>query len=436
MMHATLHISGRGPRARRGAALVVFVIALVIVQLVVVTTVLNTGRDHTLTVRRVEAVRSNYAAESGLQLGLRELAIGIDEDGDGTVGGISDDGNAANDPVIDGGRVSVVRTDVGLQVELDAAGRSGLARRALGTTIEFSSSPALPYVSGRVNASAAAQTVTLSRSFTTPVVVCTLHYDNNTAPVVVRVSNVLSNSFDVWLQNPGDITAPVADVVHYVVMEAGAYVINGQRFEAQRTTVTRTDRKSSWVGEVQSYLQGYAQPVVVGQVMSANDPDWSVFWSRGSSRTQPPNAGTIRVGKHVGEDSDTTRAAEVVGFFVFERTSAVIGGILTDARRSSDNIRGFGNGPPFSAPFDTPFPAAAPEVVLTSLTAMDGNDGGWGTLFGLPYADTDDAFVMIDEDQIGDADRNHTTEQVAVVAFEFATGSPEVVAWTESAGVP
>ena len=41
-------------------------------------------------------------------------------------------------------------------------------------------------------------------------------------------------------------------------------------------------------------------PVVVGQVMSYNDPDFSVFWSRGGTPDEPPSNTTLFVGKHVG----------------------------------------------------------------------------------------------------------------------------------------
>ena len=46
----------------------------------------------------------------------------------------------------------------------------------------------------------------------------------------------------------------------------------------------------SWIAEAQAYGQSYINPVVLGQVMTENDPDWSVFWCQGSQRTSPPSS--------------------------------------------------------------------------------------------------------------------------------------------------
>ncbi len=53
--------------------------------------------------------------------------------------------------------------------------------------------------------------------------------------------------------------------------------LDGVNIEAQTYTSTLTDENNGWVGEAQSYGQSYATPVVLGQVMTENDPAWSVF---------------------------------------------------------------------------------------------------------------------------------------------------------------
>ena len=78
--------------------------------------------------------------------------------------------------------------------------------------------------------------------------------------------------------------------MHYVVVEAGVYDEPGYKMEAVKFTSTVTDENNSWVGESRTYQQSYSNPVVVGQVMSYNDSDWSVFWACGSSRTAPPTS--------------------------------------------------------------------------------------------------------------------------------------------------
>lgn len=93
--------------ARRGGAAVAIVIALVVLQLVVVGMVVAGSRAQALGVHRAESLRSFYAAEAGVQMALRELAVGTDEDGDGTIGSISGDGQGATGPLLLGSRVNV-----------------------------------------------------------------------------------------------------------------------------------------------------------------------------------------------------------------------------------------------------------------------------------------------------------------------------------------
>lgn len=93
-------------RDRRGGAAVAIVLALVVLQLVVVGMVVAGSREQALGVHRAESLRSLYAAEAGAQMALRELATGADEDGDGTIGSISADGQSATGPLLLGARIS------------------------------------------------------------------------------------------------------------------------------------------------------------------------------------------------------------------------------------------------------------------------------------------------------------------------------------------
>jgi hypothetical protein len=389
---------------------------LLIVNLIILGMILSSARDHDLTMRRLETVQAFYAAEAGVNMGVREMMNSADEDGDGTVGSISDDGDDGNNPTAGSAAFLVTRTDIVGLSTLASTGTNGIATRAAETTLVLPD-PSLPFEVGRITVDDTSQTVDLDSTYTSPVVVCTPHYANGTAPIVVRVDNVTATSFDVWLQNPGDLSTPVAETVWYIVMEEGAWSVDGVKFEAQTYLSTVTSEDDSWTAEAQSYLQAYTTPVVIGQVMSANDPGWSVFWCQGSSRTSPPDASSIGTGKTVCEDADVTRADETVGFIVFEAGSGTMGGLPMDARLSADSVRGVGNNPPYAAPFSTAF-TVAPSIILGSVGGMDGDDGGWMVVYDQPPATVDEAEVVVDEDQIENPERSHTSEQVAVVAFE------------------
>lgn len=114
---------------RRGLAIIAVVVTMLTVELVIAAIVLAGARDHDLTVRRVDTDAAFYAAEGGINMAMREAMEDDDEDTDGTIGEISDDGNAANDPVVGKGRVSVASVTVSDVTTLTATGRSGSARR-------------------------------------------------------------------------------------------------------------------------------------------------------------------------------------------------------------------------------------------------------------------------------------------------------------------
>jgi len=259
-------------------------------------------------------------------------------------------------------------------------------------------------------------TVNLARTFTSPVVVCTVRYANNSVPIVARVSNLTATSFDVRLENPS-AGAVVAESVSYVVVEEGVWTIDDLVIEAQTYLSTHTDHDGGWSGEVQGYGQAYADPVVLGQVMTENDSDWSVFWCHGSGSQSPPSAGALWTGKTVCEDPDLTRLNETVGFLVVETDHGLVNGVAFEAALGADSVQGIDNSPPYTYNFDTAF-ATVPEVGLLSMAGMDGNNGGWALLWGSTPTTTTSMRLVIDEDQLGDSERNHTTEQVGYLVFE------------------
>jgi len=100
-----------GSLSRRASVLVAALLTLVILQLVVATMVIAGGRESDQTRSRWGQARAYYNAESAAAMSLRELKRNTDFDGDSRVGGISDDGTDANNPVLNGGRLKAVYTE-------------------------------------------------------------------------------------------------------------------------------------------------------------------------------------------------------------------------------------------------------------------------------------------------------------------------------------
>ncbi len=274
-------------------------------------------------------------------------------------------------------------------------------------------------------------TVPLARTYTSPVVVCSATYAANTTPVVVRVSQATSSSFALRLQNPSD--GPVAaETVSCLVVEQGVWTVSGVKFEAQKYTSTVTDSDASWMGQTRSYGQSYTSPVVLGQVMTENDPDWSVFWSRGFSRSDPPSATSLRTGKTVGEDPDTTRANETIGIVVFEAGHGFLAGQEYEARLGPNTVQGAVNGAPFAYTFASAF-ASAPAAAVVSIAGVNGPNGAWGQTHGASFATATTLYVSVDEDQTSDSERDHIAEQLAYVAFAPASDNDPPVASSDVA---
>ncbi|NLY00379.1 MAG: S8 family serine peptidase, partial [Rhodopirellula sp.] len=177
-------------------------------------------------------------------------------------------------------------------------------------------------VTGRATSVVAAgkdwTTVALDRTYRDPVVVATANYGDLEGPAVVRIRNAQNASFDFQVVTPGGGAIDGVGV-YYMVVEAGVYneTEHGIRMEAMKYVSDAVDRQGSWRGERRDYRNVYAKPVVFGQVMTAGD-DWSVFWSRGDSVREPPSSTALYLGRHVGEDLSAARAAETIGYIVFE----------------------------------------------------------------------------------------------------------------------
>ncbi len=264
--------------------------------------------------------------------------------------------------------------------------------------------------------------ISLPENYNDMVVIATPAYTNAGPPLVTRIRNAGGSQFELKVQNPGD-GAPVAPVtVHYVVAEVGTYVSGGITMEVAKFNSTVVARRSGWAGESRSYLQSYQNPVVIGQVMTANDARWSSFWASNGNRTGPPNAGAFHAGRHVGEDSARSRANETVGYMVFEAGSGQIGSVGLRAALGSDVVAGVGTAPPYSYTI-----GGNSNVVVLSSSGMDGGDGGWPVLYGSDPLNGGAIDLAIDEDQIRDSERAHTTEQVAYLALETALDQPLTV---------
>ncbi|MCM8532127.1 MAG: hypothetical protein NE330_13280, partial [Lentisphaeraceae bacterium] len=253
------------------------------------------------------------------------------------------------------------------------------------------------------------QTIELPETYTSMVVLVTPVYDSSSVPLVARVKNAVGNSFDVRMQRVDGLDTPVEAVkITYLVAEEGVYteVEHGISMEAVKYKSTITDNTKSWIGEERTLFNTYNSPVVLGQVMSSNDDRWSAFWSRGVSRTDAPST-VLYTGKHVAQDVDKSRSEETVSYVVFESGSYEVNSLTYTIGLGSDSITGMDNS-------GTYYNVDCSYAVL-SQSGMDGSDGSWAVLNGLEGSTDGSLNIVVDEDTIGDGERQHITEQVAYI---------------------
>ena len=281
-------------------------------------------------------------------------------------------------------------------------------------------SPKLVRTTVNAVSSASWTTVNLGQTYSNPVIIATPIYPTSgLPPVVTRITNVTSTGFDIKIDRADGQTGAVSFDVSVIAVDEGVYTqaTDGVTMEAVKYTSTVTANANSWVAEARTFQNTYTSPVVVGQVMSVNDANWSVFWSMGSSRTNPVNASNLNVGKHVGEDPNTTRADETIGYIVIEAGSGTIDGVAYEAALGADTVKGFGNS---SNPYTYSLSGglSSTSAAAASISGMDGGNGGWAVLSGSPAFSTTSIGFHACEDQVGDSEQKHNTTQVGYIVFE------------------
>ncbi len=276
-------------------------------------------------------------------------------------------------------------------------------------------SPKLVQLRVRNVSSSTWQTVLMGESYDRAIIVATpiIEDARNIPPVVTRIRNVQSGQFALKLSRTDGGTGTVFADVSVIIVEEGVYTqeSGGVKMEAFKVDSTVVANKTSWLGQRVDYENSYANPVVLGQVMTTRDARWSSFWAYGSTRTSPPNSSNLHVGMHVGEDSVRTRTQEMIGYIVIESGSGVIGNLRYSAGVGADVVVGVANS---VTPINYPLSGlSSADAAVVSSAGMDGADGGWPVLAGTSPMTGSRLGLYILEDEMSDDERSHTHEQVA-----------------------
>lgn len=90
----------RSTSERRGIAVISFVVALLVIGMFSLWTLQLSATSAISYMGHFNSTGAFYAAESGLEMALKEISDGNDSDSDGVIGTISDNGTDADDPAL------------------------------------------------------------------------------------------------------------------------------------------------------------------------------------------------------------------------------------------------------------------------------------------------------------------------------------------------
>ena len=269
---------------------------------------------------------------------------------------------------------------------------------------------------GQVSTDETWASVSFVNTYTDPVVVASPWYVNNTIPASVRIRSVDSESMEIRLHNPSgsDLSA---DTITYWVVEAGTWTHNGVRIEAHtHDTSTVGSNGGTWTGDSMTYNHTYgADPLVLHQVMSENDTDWiASFVSDDGTISEPPDTSGFWLALN-GAEVATSHGSETIGWIAMdETTSGVAGSTDYENEITPDTIEGYDDGC-FTRTYTGSYAEVPYSVVAQQ--EQDGNNGGWLVQCSGSIAQIG---ITVDEDQVGDAERAHTTETAGWISFDGA----------------
>ena len=267
------------------------------------------------------------------------------------------------------------------------------------------------------------QTVVMSRSYANPVVFAQSPSYNGIEEAVVRVTNVQSNQFAMFMQEPSNLNGThIEESVSYVVLEAGQWQLpNGEMLEVgtldTSSTVGRRQPSPQW--ETMAFANAFGGiPVVLSQVQTTNDA--SFVKTRQNSLTTDSFDVALE-----GEEIDTTQhGLETIGYMALDAGTGQWGSITYEGFVTPTVFTDAGSTLTFSHSF-----SQAPNF-LSSLSTHNGQDPSelrYSNLTGTG------AQIFVEEDTTFDTEKIHIAEGFSYLALDgngLLVGDPLVTAPT------
>ncbi len=267
-------------------------------------------------------------------------------------------------------------------------------------------------------------TINLEESYTSPVIIATLYNNYNITPLVARLNNISSNSFDITLQR-GDSSTGHTEDLHYMVIEEGDWSIGSLQIEAHKDVSSLVGSQTGgWVGDDLDYNLSYSDfPILLHQVQTYNDSDWITSWtSYPSNPFGPVSRFKAQLGLN-GAQVTTTHDPETIGWVVVETGDDTVESTDFHSEKSATEVEGYGTcySQYYGAVYSNP-------IVLASQQEMDGGDGSWAR--GCEVTSTYAGFYA-EEDLETDFEQSHATEILGFLAFDQPLSMNSVIYYSD-----
>lgn len=272
------------------------------------------------------------------------------------------------------------------------------------------------------------KTIDFLENFDVVPIVIALTRNENGEPVIVRVQDITTSSFDIAPIEPHneDGTSP-ALTVDYIAIEPGQHTLPGGTVIVAGEHQTSTVQAHSSLGLTTGWntvsfgTTLSATAAVIAGLQSNNSETAAVPGATSdpymSVAMRNPSLTTVQMAIERAESDGVAVSAEDIGWIAFPSGTTgsfndVDSNIINwDARNSAQSIVGWNNGCKNYTFSSSAWPNAR---VVASQLSRAGNNGGW--LRRCAMSATQIGFV-IDEDQSNDNERAHISELAGMLAF-------------------
>ena len=251
--------------------------------------------------------------------------------------------------------------------------------------------------------------VVLDRAYDNPVVFAQSVSTLGQAPTIVRVTDVQSDRFTLFLVEPSDKDGThIEEVVSYVVLEAGMHqLIDGTRVEVGTLDTSATvGRLMGNLWESVQFSSPFAEtPVVLSQIQTTNDAGMDFLKIRHLSTDA--NGTTLALEPEEVVDTQLS-TVETIGYLAIEEGFGLWGELNFEAGLTPTTVTDQWTDVSFSQ-----FYSSAPAF-LSSMNTYAGQDNG-----AIRYTNLSDSSVQlkVDEDTTFDTEVTHSGESVAFLAI-------------------